>query len=131
MPKPRTPKPKPTQAELSILRVLWTQGPCTVREVHSTLNLARVTGYTTVLKLMQIMADKGLARRDERERTHVYAAALGRVQVQRQLLADLVERAFDGSATTLVMQALSSRRASADEITRIRQMLDEIEGGSR
>jgi len=111
--------------------VLWEQGPSTVRDVHDILNRARAAGYTTILKLMQIMTDKGLVRRDERARTHIYEAALGRTQVQRELLSDLVERAFDGSATTLVLQALSARRASADEIARIRQMLDEIEGGSR
>ena len=131
MPKPKTVRPRPTQAELSILGVLWQQGPSTVRDVHEVVNRVRPTGYTTVLKLMQIMTDKGLVRRDESERTHVYEAALGRSHVQRQLLADLVDRAFEGSAATLVLQALSTKRTSAEEIARIRQMLDELEGGSR
>lgn len=131
MPKPRSSKPRPTQSELAILGVLWSRGPSTVRDVHDVLGRAREAGYTTVLKLMQIMTDKGLVRRDERQRTHVYSAALERSQVQRALLADLLERAFDNSAGALVMQALSTRRASSAEIARIRHMLDELEGGSR
>ena len=131
MPKPKSVRPRPTQAELAILRVLWQKGASTVRDVHAIVNRVRPTGYTTVLKLMQIMTDKGLVRRDESERTHVYEAAHGQALVQRQLLADLVERAFEGSAASLVMQALSTRRTSAEEIAQIRQMLDELEGGSR
>jgi BlaI family transcriptional regulator, penicillinase repressor len=123
--------PRPTPAELEILRVLWQRGPSTVRDVHETLNRSRATGYTTVLKLMQIMADKGLVRRDERTRAHVYAARAAEVQTQRQLVRDLLDRAFDGSATKLVMQALADKKASPEEIAHIRRLLDEMEGGRR
>jgi predicted transcriptional regulator len=123
--------PRPTHAELDILRTLWQRGPSTVREVQETLSARRTTGYTTVLKLLQIMAEKGLVRRDERQRRHVYEARLPQEATQRQLVADLLERAFEGSAGGLVMQALATRRASPEEIARIRQLLDELEGGSR
>ncbi|HUX66579.1 MAG TPA: BlaI/MecI/CopY family transcriptional regulator [Terriglobales bacterium] len=117
---------RPTESELGILRVLWTRGPSTVREVHATL--AGATGYTTVLKLMQIMAEKGLVERDEDQRAHVYRARLAQEHTQRQLLGDLLERAFGGSATGMVMQLLSSRAASADEIAELRKLLDDYEG---
>ena len=123
------PKPRPTDAELAILRVLWQLGPATVRQVQEALNQERETGYTTVLKLMQIMHEKGLLMRDESERTHVYTAALSEEQTQRQLVDHLLERAFGGSARQLVMQVLSSRRASAKELVQIRGLLDELEGG--
>lgn len=122
---------RPTPAELEILRVLWARGPSTVREVQEGLGSARAAGYTTVLKLMQIMTDKGLVRRDERARAHVYEARAPETQTQRQLVRDLVDRAFGGSAAQLVMQALSGRRASPAEIERIRRLLDEIEGGKK
>jgi BlaI family penicillinase repressor len=122
---------KPTDAELGILRVLWTRGPSTVRQVHDALNEERPTGYTTALKLLQIMADKALVARDDTDRTHVYTASLTESETQRQLLDDLMTRAFRGSATTLVMQALSGAKATPDELARIRQLLDEHEGGSR
>jgi predicted transcriptional regulator len=127
----KRPMPRPTHAELDILRTLWQLGPSTVREVQETLNARRATGYTTVLKLLQIMAEKGLVRRDERQRRHVYEARLPQEATQQQLVADLLERAFEGSAGGLVMQALATRRASPEEIARIRQLLDELEGGSR
>jgi BlaI family penicillinase repressor len=123
--------PKPTDAELGILRVLWSRGPSTVRQVHDALNEVRPTGYTTALKLLQIMADKGLVARDETDRTHVYSANVGESDTQRQLLDDLMTRAFRGSAMTLVMQALSGAKATPDELARIRKLLDEHEGGSR
>src|SRR4051812_6468330 len=110
------PLPKPTEAELAILRVLWRAGPSTVRQVHDELSAQHPTGYTTVLKMMQIMADKGLVRRDESNRSHVYEARLTEQKTQRQLLTDLVERAFGGSSASLVMQALSLKRASAEEL---------------
>jgi BlaI family transcriptional regulator, penicillinase repressor len=119
--------PRPTDAELDILRVLWSQGPSTVRDVHNTLEKQRAIGYTTVLKLMQIMAEKGLVERDERERAHVYKAALAEEQTQRQLVRHLVERAFGGSATKLVLQALATEKASAEEIRQVRAMLEEFE----
>lgn len=121
---PRTPAPRPTDAELAILRVLWDRGPSTVRQVHEVLGRERPAAYTTALKLLQIMTEKGLVERDERDRTHVYRARLSEEQTQRQLVRDLVDRAFGGSATKLVMQALASRRASPDELREIRRAID-------
>lgn len=127
---PKRVAPRPTDAELEILNVLWQRGASTVREVHQAIGRSKpATGYTTVLKLMQIMAEKGLVRRDESQRAHVYEARLAREQTQRQLIGDLLDRAFDGSATKLVMQALNAKRTSAEELTRIRKMLDEFERG--
>lgn len=117
--------PRPTDAELDILRVLWERGPSTVRHVHEALVGTRETGYTTTLKLMQIMADKGLVTRDESTRTHVYTARVPQEQTQRQLLNDLVDRAFGGSATELVLRALSSRPASDEELAEIRRLIDQ------
>ena len=124
-----TTPPRPTDAELAILRVIWERGPSTVRQVHEVLERDRPTGYTTVLKMLQIMIDKGLVLRDESERTHVYRARLSEQQTQRQLVRDLLERAFDGSAAKLVMQALAARRASREELAEIRKLLDEKRGG--
>ena len=117
--------PRPTDAELAILQVLWAHGPSTVRQVHERLSSARDTGYTTTLKLMQIMADKGLVTRDESARTHVYEARRTRDETQRQLVADLLDRAFGGSAAALVMQALSAHPASAEELREIRRLVDQ------
>ena len=124
-------RPKPTDAELAILRVLWRLKAATVRQVQEALNQERETGYTTVLKLMQIMHEKKLLTRDESERTHVYRAALSEEQTQRQLVDHLLERAFGGSARQLVMQVLSSRKASSKELAQIRGLLDELEGGHK
>lgn len=120
--------PRPTDAETAILSVLWLQGPCTVRRVHEALT-ERGTGYTTVLKLMQIMASKGLVVRDESKRTHVYTAALPQARVQARLAADLAARAFAGSTSQLVLRALQSGQTSADELQEIRAMLDRLEAG--
>ena len=128
---PRDARPRPTDAELEILRVLWEKGPSTVREVHAALKAAKPTGYTTVLKTMQIMADKGLVGRNEDQRAHVYTATAPRETTQRQLVGDLLDRAFAGSATQLVMQALATRRASSEELAKIRAMLDAFERGDR
>ena len=119
--------PRPTQAELEILSVLWQRGPSSVREIQQTITETRAAGYTTVLKLLQIMTRKGLVARDERERSHVYRAALAQEQTQRQLVTDLLERAFDGSASQLILQALAARRASPDEMEEIRRMLDKAQ----
>ena len=119
--------PRPTNAELNILQVLWEKGPSTVREVHGSLNEYRDTGYTTVLKLLQIMAGKGLVRRDESTRAHVYEARLPREQTQQQIVGDVIDRVFAGSAAGLVMHALSTRHASEEEITQIRKLLDQYE----
>lgn len=116
---------RPTDAELAILRVLWAQGPSTVREVAE--EMGREGAYTTVLKLLQIMTDKGLVRRDESARTHVYRAARSERATQRQLVRDLADRAFGGSAGRLVMQALAAKKASPDELAEIRAWLAERE----
>jgi predicted transcriptional regulator len=123
--------PKPTDAELAILHVLWDRGPSTVRQVHDVLGRERSAGYTTSLKLLQIMTEKGLVDRDERDRTHVYRARLTQEQTQRQLIRDLLDRAFGGSPTKLVMQALATRRASADELRDIRKAIDAARQDSR
>jgi predicted transcriptional regulator len=120
--------PRPTDAELTILRVLWERGPSTVRDVHDALSHTQASGYTTVLKLLQIMIDKGLVVRDESARAHVYASALTQQRTQHQLLADLTDRAFGGSPAKLVMQALSGRKTSAAELNEIRALLDRLEG---
>jgi predicted transcriptional regulator len=125
-----TKTPKPTDAELGILRVLWEQGPSTVRQIQQVLDRARPTGYTTVLKLLQIMTEKGLVRRDETERRHVYRVRFSEEQTQQQLLGDLLDRAFAGSTGKLVMQALCSRKASAEDLAAIRKLLDEWEEGA-
>jgi predicted transcriptional regulator len=117
--------PRPTDAELAILRVLWERGPATVRQVHESLADDRETGYTTTLKLMQIMAEKGLVTRNESSRTHVYTAVVSRDRTQRQLVNDLIDRAFGGSATALVMQALSAQPASEQELGEIRRLIDD------
>jgi BlaI family penicillinase repressor len=129
MPNPTL--PRPTDAELAILRVLWRLGPSTVRQVQEILNQERETGYTTVLKLMQIMTEKGLVKRDETDRSHVYQARLKEEQTQRQLVDDLLERAFGGSARQLVMQALSGKKTPAKELAQIRKLLDELERGAK
>ena len=114
---------RPTDAELAILRVLWAQGPSTVREVAA--EMGRESAYTTVLKLLQIMTDKGLVRRDESSRTHVYRASRSERATQRQLVRDLADRAFGGSAARLVMQALAAKKASPEELAEIRRWLAE------
>ena len=123
--------PKPTDAELSILRVLWRRGPSTVRQVYEEWNARQPTGYTTVLKLMQIMVEKGLLKRDDTERSHVYRATLAEEETQRQLVGHLLERAFSGSAQKLVMQALSAKKATPEELAEIRRLLDQMEGDSK
>jgi len=121
--------PQPTEAELTILKVLWERGASTVREVYDVLNVQRSTGYTTVLKLMQIMTQKGLVCRDERQKTHIYEACVAEAGTQRQLVGDLLDRVFSGSAERLVMRALEERTISSEELGRIRRLLDELEGG--
>jgi predicted transcriptional regulator len=124
--------PRPTDAELSILRVLWQRGPSTVREVQESLNESRQTGYTTVLKTLQIMTEKGLVRRDEQQRAHVYEAQFAQQQTQRQIVGDLLNRVFDGSASNLLMHALATKKgASPEELSQIRDILDEFERGER
>jgi len=123
--------PRPTDAELDILTVLWSRGPATVRDVHETISARRPAQYTTILKLMQIMADKGLLLRDETQRAHIYSAARPREWTQSQLAGDLLQRAFGGSARSLLMGALSARKASRKELDEMRRMLDEYEKGAK
>lgn len=120
---------KPTPAELEILQVLWKQGPSTVRQVHQTLGWD--TGYTTVLKLMQIMFEKGFLRRDTAERTHVYEAAVTEAKTKKRLVRDLLDKAFSGSAKDLVLQALSANRTSKQELAEIRRMIEALEKGEK
>ncbi len=121
------PMPRPTEAELELLSVLWTNGPSTVRKIHEAVSGEKSTGYTTTLKILQNMLEKGLLRRDERERSHVYKAVWKAEQTQRQLVRDLLRRAFRGAAGKLVVQALSEEKVSADDLAEIRKMLKDLE----
>jgi predicted transcriptional regulator len=123
--------PRPTDAELEILTVLWSRGPSTVRDVYENIAARKPTLYTTVLKLMQIMAEKGLVLRDETQRAHVYAAARPAEWTQQQLAGDLLRRAFNGSARGLMMGALSARKTSKAELAELRKLLDEYEKGAK
>jgi BlaI family transcriptional regulator, penicillinase repressor len=123
--------PRPTDAELEILTVLWSRGPATVRAIHDVIATRKPAQYTTVLKTLQIMAEKGLVRRDENQRAHIYEAASSRESTQKQLAGDLLRRAFNGSAARLLQGALSARKASKAELAELRKMLDEHEKGSR
>jgi predicted transcriptional regulator len=124
---------RPTDAELAILRVLWGRGPSTVREVHAELGRTRPPGYgrpavyTSVLKVMQIMTGKRLVERDESSRTHVYRVAVSQEQTQRQLVGDLLDRAFGGSARALILHALSARKSSPEELAQIRKLIDDAQ----
>lgn len=125
--------PRPTDKELEILRVLWQRGPCTVRDVLKALNDQRsvMVGYTTALKMLQIMNDKGLVARDETNRPQIYRARLAQEQTQRQLVNDLLDRAFGGSAKELVMHALGATEVSEEDLGRVERLLDRIEGARK
>ncbi len=123
--------PRPTDAELEILTVLWSRGPSTVREVHEVIASRKPAQYTTVLKQLQVMAEKGLVRRDESQRSHVYQPARSREWTQQQLAGDLLNRAFDGSAKGLLLGALSARRASKKEVEELRRLLDDYQKRTR
>ena len=122
---------KPTAAELQILQVIWERGPSTVREVHEALREEKALGYTTVLKLMQIMTTKGLVRRNEDQRAHVYEAQQPAEKTKRQFAADMLERVFDGSARELMLHALAAQRSTRQEIEELRNLLDEHERNLR
>jgi BlaI family transcriptional regulator, penicillinase repressor len=123
---------KPTASELEILHVLWSRGPSTVREVHAALSEKRSLGYTSVLKLLQIMTAKGtVRRRDETQRAHVYEACMPAEETKRQFAGDVLQRVFEGSASQLMMHALAGRRASREEIDELRRLLDEYERNRR
>ena len=119
--------PKPTDAELDLLAVLWSRGPSTVRDVHEVVSGRKPTQYTTVLKQLQVMAEKGLVRRDESERSHIYKPSRPMEWTRKQLAGDLLHRAFGGSANGLLMGALAARKTSKQELGEIRRMLDEYE----
>jgi len=119
----------PTEAELEILHVLWQRGPSTVRDVHEALAKVRKTGYTTALKLMQLMAEKGLVKRDESKRSHVYRAAVDQEDVQQKMVGSMLDRLFDGAPEQLLVHALRAKKVSNDELTKIRELLDEYERG--
>jgi BlaI family transcriptional regulator, penicillinase repressor len=123
--------PRPTDSELEILAVLWSIGPATVREVHEVINRRRPSQYWTVLKFMQIMAEKGLVRRDEKQRAHIYEAARPREWTQKQLAGDLLDRGFSGSAKALMIGALSARKATKEELAEMRKLLDEYRKGEK
>jgi BlaI family penicillinase repressor len=123
--------PRPTDAELEILTVLWSQGPSTVRQVHENISRRKPTQYSTVLKFMQIMSEKGLVRRDEKQRAHIYEAAQPREWTQQRLAGDLLQRAFGGSAKNLLVGALSARKASKQELAELRNLLDDYEKGAK
>ena len=125
------PKRAPTNAELDILRVLWQRGPSTVRAVHDSLGHAKPVGYTTVLKLLQIMTEKHLVARDASTRSHIYAAVASQAATQRRMVADLVRRVFGGSTLGLVLHALSATPATTRELEQIRRLLDKRNGGHR
>jgi BlaI family transcriptional regulator, penicillinase repressor len=124
-------QPKPTVAELEILQVLWEGGPRSVREIQRLMNEVKPTGYTTVLKLLQIMTEKGLVNRDEKQRPQIYRARYPREHTQRQLLHDLAQRAFGGSVKALVLQAVAGRRSSRKELEEMEKLLDRMEGESK
>jgi BlaI family transcriptional regulator, penicillinase repressor len=124
-----TKPPRPTDAELAILRILWTRGASTVRQVHESLSRERPAAYTTALKMLQIMTEKGLVRRDDTDRTHVFQSKQTEEQTQRQLVRDLLDRAFGGSSSKLVLQALSARRATAEELGEIRKLIESRRDG--
>jgi BlaI family transcriptional regulator, penicillinase repressor len=125
------PLQKPTASELEILRVLWIRGPSTVREVHEALSEQKSLGYTTVLKLLQIMTVKGTVRRNEEQRAHVYEACQPATETKRQLAGDVLQRVFEGSASELMIHALEGRRTSKKELEELRRLLDEYEGRTR
>ncbi len=120
-------EPPPTETELAILRVLWERGPSTVRDVHEVLARQKPTGYTTALKMLQVMTAKGLVLRDDAQRTHVYRARASEEQTQRQLVGELLRRAFGGSAKTLVMRALEAKAASPGELAEVRRLVEQLE----
>ncbi|MDP1833100.1 MAG: BlaI/MecI/CopY family transcriptional regulator [Geothrix sp.] len=119
---------RPTDAELAILRVLWERGASTVRQVFEVLSAEKELGYTTVLKMLQIMHEKGLVQREVTDRVHTFSTTQSQSQTQRHMLDDLLDKAFGGSSTNLVMQALATRKASREELAEIRKLLDQAEG---
>ena len=128
---PRPPSSQPTDVELKILRILWEHGPSTVRQVHNHLCSTKDTNYSTTVKMLGIMLEKGLVRRDESVRPQIYKAARSRRSTERRMLDDLILKLYGGSTASLIQQALSSRHASKKELAEIRRLLDEHKGGKR
>jgi predicted transcriptional regulator len=128
MPRPRS--SQPTEVELQILRILWDLGPSVVREIHRRLEAAKGTSYSTTVKMLSVMLEKGLVTRDEEAQPHIYRAALTRGGAGRQLVRDLIDKVYNGSALSLVLQALSTHRATQEERDEIRRLLDKMEGES-
>jgi len=126
---PRPPSSQPTEVELQILRMLWGHGPSTARQIHDQLADVRDTNYSTTVKMLSVMLDKGLVRRDDTVRPQVFRPAATQQRTQQQMLKDLIHKVYDGSAGSLVLQALASQKASPKELAEIRQLLDELEGG--
>lgn len=120
-------QPKPTESELEILNILWEKGPCTVREIHEVLEKTKEAGYTTTLKLMQIMNEKNLVNRDASSKTHIYQANVSQEDTQGQMVKKMIDTVFNGSAMDLVMQALGNHKASKDELELIKQYLEQAE----
>ena len=125
---PRSPSSQPTEVEIQILRILWELGPSPVREIHKRLNAAKGTNYSTTVKMLSVMLQKGLVKRDEDAQPHVYRPAANRAKTGKKMLDDLIERVYDGSAMSLVLHALSSTRASKEELDEVRRLLDQMEG---
>ena len=128
---PRYPSTQPTEVELQILRILWEQGPSTAREIHNQLAGTRETNYSTTVKMLSVMLEKGLVKRDESVRPQVFRAAATQDRTQQRMLKDLIRKAYDGSVGSLVMQALSSQKSSPDELAEIRRLLNELEGDGK
>ncbi len=123
---PRPPSSQPTEVELQILRILWEQGPSTARQIHNRLAEVRDTNYSTTVKMLSIMLDKGFVRRDETVRPQVFRPAATQQRTQQRMLKDLIQKVYDGSAGSLVLQALASQKASPEELAEIRRVLDEL-----
>lgn len=124
---PRHPSSQPTEVELQILRILWDDGSSIARHIHESLQVFKQTTYSTTVKMLSVMLDKGLLKRDDEAKPQIYRAAVPRGRTQKQMLSDLIEKVYDGSAATLMLHALSSNKASADDIAEIRRLLDEME----
>jgi predicted transcriptional regulator len=131
MKTPQSRLPKPTDAEMEILHVLWKLEPATVRQIHEHLTKTKQAQYTTTLKQLQVMTEKGLVVRDESERSHVYRAAVARTEVQRQMTTHLIDRVFGGSARGMLMEALGAKKVSKKDLAELRQMIDDFEKGSK
>lgn len=125
---PRPAPSQPTDVELQILRILWDSGPSPVRDIHARLEAEKGTNYSTTVKMLAVMLQKGLVKRNEKAQPHIYRAALTREKAGRRMIGNLVEKVFDGSASSLVLQALSTEKASREELAEIRKLLDQMEG---